>query len=212
MTTMIDLSRHSVAKPLVSLIAATCTWLGLSSAAMAETVIRRPGQHPQYGFEIEPHLAIDWIDSHWTGEGIGPGIHFAIPIMHQGPITSINNNMAIKFGADLTFGNGCYWGRYPNYYSRNYCDSTSLMLPVALQWNFYVTDIIVPFGEVGMAIRHTWWDYDGPCVDGRCGWDESDTYALFYMEAGAKFMFGRNAGLTVRMGYPHVTVGASILF
>jgi hypothetical protein len=133
--------------------------------------------------------------------------------MQQGPITSINNNMAIKFGVDLTFGNGCYWAGSRYYYYRDYCSTTSLLLPIALQWNFYVTDIIVPFGEMGMAIRHTWWSYDGACVaNATCPQHYSETYPIFYPAVGAKFMFGRSAGLTVRMGYPHFTVGASILF
>ncbi len=214
--TMIDFLRRSAAKPLVSLFAATSTWLGLASVAQAETTIRHPGQHTQYSFELEPHLALDWFDSYWAGQGIGPGVHVAIPLMHQGPISTINNNMAIKFGADLTFGNGCYYWNGNNrgyYYNNDNCSTTSLLLPIALQWNFYVTDIIVPFGEVGMAIRHTWWSYDGPCVTGGyCPASNSRTYPIFYPAVGAKFMFGRNAGLTVRMGYPHFTVGASILF
>jgi len=213
--TMFDLSRYSVAKSLLSVVALTTTWFSLETAAQAETTIRHPGQHSQYSFELEPHLALDWFDSGWAGEGIGPGLHAAIPIMHQGPISTINNNMAIKFGADLTFGNGCYYwyNRNSYYYNNNYCSTTSLTIPIALQWNFYVTDIIVPFGEVGMAIRHTSWSYDSTCPNGtNCPTSNARTYPIFYPAVGAKFMFGRSVGLTVRMGYPHFTVGASFLF
>jgi hypothetical protein len=210
---MIHLSRSVVAKSFVSLLSVAATWLGLTSVAEAQSTIRQPGQHTRYSFELEPHLAIDWLDAHWAGEGIGPGVHFAIPIMHQGPISTINNNMAIKFGADLTFGNGCYYydRRWIDNYYRD-CSSTSLMMPIALQWNFYVTDLIVPFAEIGMAIRSTWYSYAGPCGNGVCSYDSHDIYPLFYLVGGAKFMFGRNIGLTVRMGYPHITVGASFLF
>lgn len=210
--TMIELSRHSFQKVLVSALVTCKVLLGNASPANAETVIRHPGQHTPYSVELEPHLAFDWLsDSHWVGDGIGPGVHVAIPFMHQGPISSINNNMAIKFGLDLTFGGRCYWGN--RYRERYDCDSTSFMLPVALQWNFYITDIITTFGEVGMAIRHTRWPYSYACNgNGVCQSSDSDTYALFYPAVGAKFMFGRSAGLTVRMGYPHVTIGASILF
>jgi hypothetical protein len=210
--TMIDLSRHSIAKTFISIFALASCWLGPVSTAKAETVIRHPGQHTQYSVELEPHLAIDWADAHWVGEGIGPGMHVAIPLMHQGPITTINNNMAIKFGLDLTFGNGCYWGGRGYYYVRSDCSTTSLLLPIALQWNFYLTDIITAFGEAGMAIGHSWWSYNGPCIaGGYCPPTYNDTYVLPYFAAGAKFMFGRSAGLTVRLGYPHITVGASIL-
>lgn len=210
--TMFDLSRCSVAKSIASLVALAASTFGLSSVARAETTIRHPGQHTQYSFELEPHLTIDWFNAHYAGEGIGPGVHFAIPLMHQGPISTINNNMAIKFGLDVTFGNGCrYWAN--RFYNDRGCDATSFVLPIALQWNFYVTDIIVPFGEAGLAIGHSRYSYDGPCANGlTCNWHDSDTYPLMYFVGGAKFMFGRNAGLTVRMGYPHITVGASILF
>lgn len=181
--------------------------LGATSTASAETIIRQPGFHPQYSVELEPHLAFDWFSDHWVSDGIGPGMHVAVPFMHQGPISTINNNMAIKFGMDLTFGGGCSWG----YRDRYDCDATSLLLPVALQWNFYITDIITVFGEPGLAIRHTWWDYHYACGPGNCGADFSDTSASIYFAGGAKFMFGRTVGLTVRLGYPHATIGATIL-
>jgi hypothetical protein len=212
--TMIDLSRCSIGKALVSASTAIACLLGMAQSAAAETVIRRPGQHPQYGFELEPHLAVTWWDAYYTGEGIGPGVHFAIPFLQQGPISNINNSMAIKFGVDLTFGNGCYGDYRYRYYYDNYCHSTTLLMPVALQWNFYFTDIITGFAEIGMAIGHTWWSYDGACsADGRyCNYHHDRTYPLFYSALGAKFMFSKMIGLTVRMGYPMATVGASFLF
>jgi hypothetical protein len=210
---MIDLSRRSIAKAFTSICAAIGLCLGTASTANAETIIRYPGQHPQYVVELEPHLALDWLDTHYAGSGIGPGMHAAIPIMHQGPITTINNNMAIKLGLDLTFGGGCnyYWDRRAYPYG-NGCNSTSFLVPVALQWNFYITDIITTFGEVGMAIRYVRWSYDcGGSINAYCPDSHGEMDPIFYPAVGAKFMFGRTVGLTVRMGYPHFTLGASIL-
>jgi hypothetical protein len=34
---------------------------------------------------------------------------------------------------------------------------------------------------------------------------------MFYFEAGGRFLFGDTIGLTVRLGYPFLTVGMSIL-
>jgi hypothetical protein len=207
----IDLPRHSIARAILSVSTATSLYFGTSAVAHAETIIRYPGQHPQYSIELEPHLVLDWLDTHDAGSGIGPGMHLAIPLMHQGPISTINNNMAIKLGLDLTFGNGCHYWYYRDDSS---CSATSVLIPVALQWNFYITDIITTFGEMGMAIRHTRWSYDGICnanYYGECSRHSNDTYPILYPAVGAKFMFGRTVGLTVRMGYPHFTVGASIL-
>jgi hypothetical protein len=215
--TMTLRSRRPFAKTLIRVVAPISLLLGpLLATAHAETVIRHPGQHPQYSFELEPHLAFDWWnDRRWVGDGFGPGVHFAIPFMHQGPITTINNNMAIKFGVDVTFGGGCYgnW-RYDRggYYRYNCGDTTAITLPVALQWNFYITDIITVFGDVGLMIRHARQSYDYNCANGVCGGSYRDTYADLYTAAGAKFMFGQTVGLTVRLGYPSATVGASFLF
>jgi len=183
--------------------------------AGAESIIKQPGNHPHYSWELEPHMALDWDGHHELNSGFGPGVHVAIPIMHQGPITTINNNMAIKFGMDLTFHdcNRGYWGNWNNY--QYDCSATSILLPVALQWNFYLTDIITVYGEPGIAIRHYWSSQEFPggnCPGGICTWHNSETYALPYFGMGAKFMFGRSAGLNVRLGYPHATIGASILF
>src|SRR6478752_6222242 len=86
--------------------------LGLCSEARAQSVIRQPGNHPDYGFEIEPHLAFQWMNRFGADSGFGPGARFNIPFFHNGPIKTINNNMGISFGLDITFGDGGY-GCYP---------------------------------------------------------------------------------------------------
>jgi hypothetical protein len=125
--------------------------------------------------------------------------------------------MAIKFGLDLTF-HSCdnhYYGYRWNGYNYD-CSATSILLPVALQWNFYITDLITVYGEPGIYLRHYWWSADFPtggCPGGACTFHDSDTFAWMYFRAGAKFMFGKNAGLNVAIGYPQgFTIGASILF
>jgi hypothetical protein len=177
-------------------------------AAEAATIIKQPGAHPRYDWELEPHLALDWDSHHELDNGFGLGVHAAIPIMDQGPISTINNNMAIKFGFDLTF-HSCdnNWGGYRGYD----CSATSIMFPVALQWNFYITDLITVFGEPGLYLRHYWVDFD--CGNNACHDGDSDTFVWPYFRGGAKFMFGKTAGLTVAIGYPQaLTIGASILF
>lgn len=192
----------------VSALLAT-SFLALSASyAHAATVIKQPGAHPEYGFEFEPHLAFDYDDTHYLNDGFGLGASFAIPVMHQGPISTINNNMAVKFGIDFLFHGDCddYWGSRTNYGD---CNAKSFMIPVALQWNFYITDIITVFGEPGFYFRHFWadWDY---CRNGVC--DDNDNHLGPYFGMGAKFRFGRTAGLTIRTGYPQTTIGATLLF
>jgi hypothetical protein len=187
----------------------TSSFLAMSAAtANAATIIKQPGAHPDYSWEFEPHLVFDYDDKHYLEDGIGLGASFAIPVMHQGPIPTINNNMAVKFGFDFIFHGDCddHWSNHNHYGD---CSANSFMIPVALQWNFYITDIITVFGEPGLYFRHFWADWDH-CTDADC--DDSDNHLGPYMGAGAKFMFGRTAGLTVRTGYPQTTVGATLLF
>jgi hypothetical protein len=95
------------------------------------------------------------------------------------------------------------------------CSASSIWFPIVLQWNFYLTDIITVFGEPGLAISHTRFSVDdcpGAPDEYICGEDWSDTDVHpFVLYAGAKFMFGRNVGLTVRLGFPSISVGASFL-
>src|SRR5260221_9162723 len=82
--------------------------LALPATARAQSIIKQPGNHPDYSFEIEPHLALQWADRIYGNDGFGPGVRFNIPFMHNGPIKTINNNIGITFGLDVTFGGGGY--------------------------------------------------------------------------------------------------------
>src|SRR5690349_6955047 len=128
-------------------LALVLCFLGFSRSAHAQSIIRQPGNHPDYAFEIEPHLAFQWANRFGPDDGFGPGVRFNIPFMHNGPIKTINNNMGITFGLDITFGGGNYGCGYP--YDRRYgdCDVTEFWLPVAMQWNFFLTKVISVFDE-----------------------------------------------------------------
>jgi hypothetical protein len=199
----------------VALCLAALVFLGFPAAAQAQSVIKQPGNHPDYSFEIEPHLAFQWAGRIWGSDGFGPGVRFNIPFMHNGPIKTINNNMGITFGADLTFGGGG-WGCYPA--DRRYpgadCSVTEFWLPVAMQWNFFLTKVISVFGEPGFAIAHRRWSYPWYCNglnQATCDVHVSDTTLEPVFSGGARFMFSDTVGATVRLGYPMLTAGINIL-
>jgi hypothetical protein len=186
---------------LLSVAAATAT-LTFESEASAANIIKRPGQHPQYDFELEPHGIWSW---GWPGDGPGLGVRANIPLFHNGPISSINNNMAIGFGLDVAWWEHDRGHRWWRDRCRDVdwdgCDGTTVWVPVVLQWNFYLTDIISVFGEPGLAARFVSWEYD----------DDFDPVIPIFA-GGARFQFGERVGLTVRLGYPYASVGANILF
>lgn len=193
----------------------------LSASASAQ--IKEPGNHPDYSVELEPHALFEWVyGPAWGGEGFGLGARATIPIIQDGPIKTINNSMGIGFGLDwVHYSSACWnyygWGRYwgPRGYPGGYdCSANSLLFPVVMQWNFWLTKVISVFGEPGFGIEHYWASAYAPGACGPyglCPYTYSDTYFRFIFQGGARFMFGDVVGLTVRVGVPYLSVGASFL-
>ncbi|MBX3128335.1 MAG: hypothetical protein KF718_16545 [Polyangiaceae bacterium] len=206
-------SRASLTRLAVGLAAAS---LVLGAAGTSEAQIKRPGAHPRYDFELEPHLLLQWTRA-WGDEGIGVGARANIPLFHNGPIDSINNNMAVGFGLDwVHFDDICnYWWRwYAGPRPNVDCSADVFWAPVVLQWNFWLTDMISVFGEPGLAIEHARWDYEFRCGPGGaelCRYKDSDTDLEFVFFAGARFMFGDTVGMTVRLGTPYISLGVNFL-
>jgi hypothetical protein len=192
----------------VSLSAALCC---VARSATAASVIRRPGLHPSYSAELEPHLTFVWDEPLWAEDSWGPGLRVGVPIVEDGPIGAINNSMAISLGLDWTMASigwaFCYGER--SYLAGRDCEGYAVWFPVALQWNFWLTDVISVFGEPGFAVRHAWWD-DDDCIGGACRGSDTDFEPLA-LWGGGRFVFGGNVGVIVRIGYPSVSAGATFL-
>jgi hypothetical protein len=189
--------------------------LGLVWPTEASAQIKRPGAHPDYSVELEPHGLLQWGGEPWWDEGFGLGMRVTIPFFHNGPIKKINNNMGIGFGLDLAFFDGCnerWWNQWNYAYGRN-CSAQDWMFPVVMQWNFFFTDVISVAGEAGFGISHERGSWDYPCnaPGGWCEYHWSDTSADVHFSGGGRFLFGDTVGLFVRLGHPYISVGASIL-
>lgn len=183
-------------------------------SAHAAGIIKNPGDHPDYSVELEPHGILAWSHRWWGDTGLGLGMHAVIPFLDNGPISTINNNMGIGFGLDWAHysASGCgFYNRF--YYAYAGCDASgdSFMFPVFLQWNFFFTKVISVYGEAGLFIAHDTISLD-PCVNApgySCSASDTNVYPWF--TGGARFLFGDTVGLNVRIGYPMMTVGVSIL-
>ncbi len=210
---------HSRLVVLAAVIAALCVLL---TAARASAQIKQPGAHPNYSVELEPHFLVWWQPNGWGngyydhGTGFGPGMRVNIPFLDNGPISSINNNMAIGFGVDWGhFGGHCGWwgarGAYdPRWY--NDCTTNEFWFPVVLQWNFFITKKFSAFGEPGFAIRHTRWNnawcYNaGPNQYYNC--TETDTGPDFYFAVGGRVHISETVAFTFRIGWPYLSLGFS---
>jgi hypothetical protein len=181
---------------LVAGMAAGAIALLVSPEASAETVIKQPNRHPAYRAELEPHIDIlPWHRNYdrgaYYGSGFGNvefggGFRASIEVGDPAFIPKINNTVAITFGIDFTNNNcnGCYGN-----------NSFSFWSPIALQWNFFLTDKWSVFGEGGFMLRsYGFFDH---------------TYGDFTFAAGGRYHFTDKVALTMRVGYPFVSVGIS---
>ena len=197
----------------LGLIIPTTLVMALASggdARAAESIIKNPGDHPDYKVELEPHGALGW--GHlYRSNAFGLGFRASIPIVDNGFVPTINNSVAISFGVDWLRYSSCYYydvrGRDRFGYG---CGASYFVFPVAMQWNFWLTPQWSVFGEPGLYVYHGIWD---DYCDGRLPGCASPTrtgvdFAFF---AGGRFHFNENIALTMRIGYPYISIGASFL-
>jgi hypothetical protein len=198
----------------------TCVVLGmLAVPALASAQIKEPGNHPLYNAELEPHLIVEWDNyTNCADDGFGPGFRAAIPILDNGPIPKINNNMAIGFGLDWahsSLNNRC--GAFNNgttYYGNGFTADV-WSVPVVLQWNFFLLPKISVFGEGGLVFQHFRADggYFNGCTNanGFCSTDGTDNQVNGSFSVGGRFLVSDSVGFLVRLGYPYFSAGVSIL-
>lgn len=204
-------SHHSKTSLLVALLVLAA---GMLAPRGANAQIKQPGAHPDYTLELDPHLVIQHAHGpFFDDEGIGFGLRASIPFVRNGPIPQINNNMAISFGGDLAFfGTDFGCRNRGNDLLGDDCSGTDLWLPVTFQWNFFFTKVVGAFFEPGLAVSYwhrEWIDDCGgdPCEQGGSDLDLAEFVVFF----GGRFLFSERAGMTVRIGWPYVSVGGTFL-
>lgn len=109
--------------------------LAAPSAFADQALASRPGAHPDYHFEAEPHVLLEPFDA-----DLGVGFRGTLEIVDNGFIPSINNTVGLGFGLDL--GGDRFW------------------IPVVMQWNFWVSRNWSVFGEPGIVLRQRFRDDD----------------------------------------------------
>lgn len=170
----------------------TVTTLALAGSAEAQSIIKRPTDHPKYVFEAEPHGLVGIFVPVHGDWGFGAGFRGTIKIVDPGFVKTINNTVGIGFGAD--------WMMYEWDDCKDKdkdCRSRSdhyLWLPVVMQWNFHLHKQWSVFGEPGFGIR-----VKSP--------DKRRIDPYFYL--GGRWHFSNFASLTMRVGYPSASVGVS---
>lgn len=156
--------------------------LSLTEGARADqSIIKTPNDHPQYRFEAEPHGLIGFGGPFRGGHTeAGVGFRGTVVIVDNGFVPSINNSVGITFGADVFLSGG------------------TVVIPIAMQWNFWLTEHWSVFGEPGISLAAN-------RVAGRDLLHPS-------LWVGGRYHFTDKIALTLRIGYPAFSVGASFFF
>jgi hypothetical protein len=172
--------------------------LVVDSPARADDTIKHPGDHPAYNFEAEPHLLFGW-DNVYASDGYGIGARFSIPIVDNGFVPQINDSVAIGFGLDLLHYDAC-WYNAP-------CSANYIHIPVVMQWNFYVAHRWSVFGEPGLVIFHGFFEDCPPQLN--CPGRPRVTSIEPALYLGGRYHFNDRMALTMRIGFPSISVGVS---
>jgi hypothetical protein len=173
--------------------------VSVPATARADDTVKRPGDHPAYNFEVEPHLVLGW-DDVYASDGYGVGVRFSIPIVDNGFVPSINNSVAIGFGLDLLHYDQCW-------YVGN-CSANYVHIPVVMQWNFYVAQRWSVFGEPGLVIFHGFID-DCPISVKNCPVGPRETSVEPALYLGGRYHINDKLSLTMRIGFPSISIGLS---
>jgi hypothetical protein len=182
----------------------------LASGAHAQSTIRVPGQRPAYAVELEPHVLVTPFGApdHPSGDGYGLGVRGTIELSREGFIPNLDDSVGLGFGID--------WVHYDGLGGRGYClryehtaqgvpvcvetsahSSSYVFIPLVMQWNFWLHRQWSAFGEPGLALFH------------RSG---GDFGVAPVFSAGGRYHFNDTVALTLRLGYPSLSLGVSFLF
>jgi hypothetical protein len=189
---------------LVSAAAAALTVSAVASAddnARAEGSPLRRDNPATYPLELEPHFAFG-AENVYGASGIGAGLRVGVPLIAGWLGSSVPDNLAISFGADILHYDNCYYA--------NDCGANYLLVPVALQWNVFVARPVSLFLEGGAFLYKGWFDGCGPGDGPGCS-PPSNFGLLPTVALGGRIHIARNVALTMRLGYPTSTLGVSFL-
>jgi len=184
------------------------TWAGVAHAQERPT-IKDVGDHPVYPVEVEPHVVAGFTPPlNRYGTGVGLGGRFSVPVIQNGFVRTINDNVALGFGFDWIHYDQCYTpdaaGCHPG---------DSYLVPAVMQWNFFLSRHWSVFPEAGLAFNHSRFgrcftrDPVGNVFVNDCSATGLD--ALFFL--GGRFHASNAVALTMRVGYPYASIGGSFL-
>ena len=165
--------------------------VAVSGSSRADgSIIARPGAHPGYVLDLEPHLLLGTRDGLGGDNGYwGPGVRGTLVLVDNGFVKTINNSVGLGVGLDYL----------------NYKHGSAFFVPVVMQWNFFLSDGWSVFGEPGVGF-----------VLGEGGSGATrrrdDRLIDLNIAVGGRYLFSNKLALTMRVGWPAATIGVSFLY
>ncbi len=166
-------------RPLLVAVSLLTVTAAASGAHADESIIKNPGDHPNYRFEAEPHGLIGY-GGPFLGNSadLGAGFRGTVIVLDNGFVKNINNSVGVGFGGDIFFRRGTFF------------------IPVVMQWNFWLSTHWSVFGEPGVGFA------------ANAG---NRNVLHFAGYGGGRYHFNDRISLTMRLGYPSLSVGVSFL-
>jgi hypothetical protein len=154
-------------------------------AALIPTSASAQAGHIDGFVRFDAHLGVGWRGS------VGPGVRLDIPLVRDGLISSVDDELALTLGGDVLFhthGHRHYTYRDHRYRDHPYhTGDMTLLFPVAAQWNFILPRNWTVFPEIGLALEHHY----------------KHLHPLFNIGGGARWHFnGGRAALLLRVTHP----------
>lgn len=193
----------------VARLLTACALTVAARAAHADELrINKPGEHPTYNVELEPHALLGFIDAPGPadGPGFGAGFRGTVKLVDNGFVPSINNSIGVGIGFDwMHFQNTmvCQSGAVGATCLKNEADINVFFIPLVMQWNFWLSRNWSVFGEIGPSLRIQ--DVSHLPDESRVAFDPLSG------AVGGRWHFSEFASLTLRAGYPSFSVGVSFL-
>lgn len=203
--------RKLLTKKTVGCVLCAALSVAWSERAQAKEAIGQSGRRPHYALEAEPHLVLGALDPPGVGRslGLGGGVRATIEIVEHGFIAKLNDSVGIGFGADYLLyepgeqarGSCERFEAAPN--STQVCVEVSgggdrvsyVVLPVVLQWNFWLTRRWSVFGEPGVFFYVA---------------EEQLQFSPLALQGGGRYQFSDSLSVSLRLGYPTWSVGISL--
>lgn len=175
--------------PLLALFAPCAFAFSFSVAnpAAAQITVTKPGQYPEYGFEIQPYIGLFGVFPNPSNSSFAAGARVNWMLIEDGFIPAINDSIALTTGVDLRLGS-----EFCHSHGGSHCHSNlAFAVPVGMQWNLWFTRGLSAFAEPGVIFSTR----DHENLVGPAFW------------IGGRYLFRSGLALTGRVNVLNTSVG-----